>query len=316
MNLKKSQTSSSISFWELGEILLDEDKILGIDYIEIAFPIEGLQHEPEVEWRQGPPPEARYGRWTTWLPLNPEWSKARARMSAHIGSSKRHCVLGFNPSTVLYGPSSGRMASLDGALGLLAAIYEDVVTKQVKTVISLEKCLLTRVDVSMDIGGIDSPERLYRWAQSHPHNSQAEYNYWSKAGRSTGISSLPKSGGLRIYPKRANPPLMRFEAQARKKICEQFCPTVGDLTTTSMRKVFNKYFSRLGESLLKTNDEVISDVLMSDEHQTVIRTCLGESVLIANGYLSHRAFNTQARRQLQKQGVLDQIDHWVAQHWS
>jgi hypothetical protein len=316
MNMNEDQTSTSISFSELGDILLDEEKILEIDYMEIAFPIEGLQDEPEVEWRQGPPPEARYGRWTTWLPLNPEWLKARARIAAHIGSSKRHCVLGFNPSTVLYGPSSGRMASLDRAMGLLVSIYEDVVTKQVATVIPLEKCSLTRIDVAMDIAGINNPERLYRWAQSHPHNSQAKYSYWSKTGKPTGISSLPVSGGLRIYPKSVNPPMMRFEAQARKTICEQFCPTVGDLTNTAMRKVFNKYFSRLGESLLNANDDVMAEVLMKDEYQTVLRTCLGESVLIANGYLSHRTINTSARRELQRMGVIDQIDHWVMEHWS
>jgi hypothetical protein len=316
MNSTDSQSSTSISFRELGDILKDEYKILGIDYIEIEFPIKGLRHEPEVDWKRGPQPAARYGRWTTWLPLNPEWREAGARVVAHISSSKRHCVLGFNPSTVLYGPSSGHIASLDGTLSLLSAIYEDVVTKQVETVVSLDKCLITRVDVSMDIAGFDTPERLYRWAQSHPHNSQAKYNYWSKAGRPTGISSLPKSGGLRIYPKCVYPPVLRFEAQARKKICEKYCPTVGELTGVSIKNIFNKYFSRLGESLLYANEDGIADLLKREEYQTVIRTCLGESVLIANGYLSHRHINTQARRQLQKLGAIDQIDHWVAQHWS
>jgi hypothetical protein len=316
MNMRNDQTSTSISFRELGDILMDEDKILGIDYIEIDFPIEGLQLEPEVDWRRGPHPEARYGQWTTWLPLNPEWPKAGARVTAHISSSKRNCVLGFNPSTVLYGPSSGRIAPLDGTLGVLSAIYEDVVSKQVEIVIPLEKCSLTRIDVAMDIAGIGNPEKLYRWAQSHPHNAQAKYDYWSKAGKPTGISSLPASGGLRIYPKNTHPPVMRFEAETRKKFCERFCPTVGDLTNTAMRKVFNQYFSRLGESLLNANEDGMAEVLMRDEYQTILRTCLGESVLIANGYLSHRSINTSARRELQRMGVIDQIDHWVMEHWS
>jgi hypothetical protein len=301
---------------EIGDTLIGEDTFMGIDYIEFEFPISGVARNPEVSWKQSPSNASIYGRWKTWLPLNPDWSQAGARMTACITSSSRECKVGFNPSTVLYGPKSGPLASLDSVIALLDKIYDVVIPKQVKAIVPLEECLISRLDVTVDVPYVDDPERLYRWVIRHPHSSQAKYDYWIKSGRPRGVSSLHKSGGLRVYKKDIPSQRIRFEAQPRKKICAKYCPTIGDLEVEILRKLFRHYFRRVGESLSQLENESFVEHLVQTNSQTLIRTCIGESVLIQHGLMSRRCLHSKIRRNLVRNGTIDQIDNWVAKHWS
>lgn len=307
---------------EVGREIGEPEGKLGIDYLEMRFPFTRFVEDPECNWKQRyPRPDvATNGRWEVWLPLNPEWAAAGARMSAHVWGTTRWCTVGFNPSTVLWGPGTVSLASVDQALALAESVFSVAIPGQVLTPERFDLVKLTRLDVAMHVDQVANPEFIYEWYVRNPHYHLTKYIKYFKGSRCTGVDHRRScSDGSRIYPKKTVPrsqgAILRFEAQARKKTCELYVPRIRDLSEVAISKVFGHYFKFVAEGLSMISDSPLEVIVNDERYRRTMCQVVSEKLLTRAGILTPQHRGGTIRRELKRIGACDAVDQLIDNHW-
>lgn len=237
-----------------------------------------------------------------------------------IRGTSRWCTVGFNPSTILWGPGTANKATVAQTRALAETVYQTVVPNQVWTLEPFDRVKVTRLDVALDLPNVANPEALYNWYVRNPHHHGSKYKMYFKGGRCTGVDhSRRDHGGSRIYPKqRASTKggtVLRFEAQARKDACELFVPNISYLDETAMGKVFRHYFSQVARGLPRADGCDLSLIVNDPRYRRTICHVVGEQVLTRAGLLSPDSRSSERRRELRKLGALDAVEQLIDEHW-
>jgi hypothetical protein len=274
----------TITLDTVGRALTHRALPLGVDKLEFSLRVGRLRTRESGIWELITQQGTGDFRYSMKMPVGE--GKAHIHMVRNQIIGKLY--VSFNPSTVLYGPYSGRIASLDEAIEICGWIINEL-DYLVEIAEPLSKAKLRRVDVSVDIPNISDMQGLLEAAAMSSYNPQVKANTYRGVRGLESVACRSKTGGgfivynksLQMGTKGAT---ARFEAQSRTRHLKEVCPTLGDLTPQLCRHIFNRYFANLAV-LLCARPTTPPDAILGDKkHLKTFVTSVGLSVLSDLGY--------------------------------
>lgn len=276
----------------VGNYLIQPAIPVGIDLVEVSFSFIDFIADNPKDWEKGPQHVSvnrTYGKWTNSFSINSAFPKADLYFQAEVSETYRRWKLWFNPSTVLFGPKSVHMATVDVTHKLLHYAYETVqqwlFIKQ-----PLESFRLKRLHVSCDVDQVADTERLLKIAAHFPHNNKVNVTTHSKGSfrRESVAARSETNGGFIVYNKtrqsKKGDAVVRFETNAKGKPLEKNCPTVSDLTQDTANDIFKNYFHKMMLGLSQTTETPLEGVLSDHEHKKRVVELVGIKALKRAGY--------------------------------
>jgi hypothetical protein len=321
--LVENEDNTLLTLHGVGGALGAPDIELGVDYIEVRFRIKRMRPDPELDWqgRSSDTSGAVNGRWSVWIPLVMDSWTTRLRMAVTIRGTDRLCTVGFNPSSVLYGPGTQHCATHSQVKDLVGHIFDVVVPQQVVPLDPVSMALITRLDVAAHVERVASPEALYEYLVRHPARPRRKYQRFYKGGRGTGVYVKPNDeSGFRVYAKgphsRTSGSVIRFEVEARKELCRDVCPTIDHLSPVALSRIFARHCQPIGESLSEAPRSLLEGFVADDRYQRTISSYLGEQVLKREGLGHCERSASHVRRTLRRLGVFDALDRLIEERWN
>ena len=321
--LVENEENTLLTLQGVGGVLADPDIELGVDYIEVKFRIQSMRTDPELDW-QGRSTDFSgrvNGRWSVWIPLVMDSWTARIRMAVTIRGTDRICTVGFNPSSVLYGPGTQQCATPSQVRDLLGHIFDVVVPQQVVLLDPLAMAQITRLDVAAHVEQVASPEALYEYLVRNPARPRRKYQRFYKGGRGTGVYVKPNDeSGFRVYAKgphsRKCGSVIRFEVEARKELCKDVCPTIDHLSQVALSRIFARHCQPISESLSEAPRSLLEGFATDERYERTISSYLGEQALKREGLGHCERSASRVRRTLRRLGVFDALDRLLEERWN
>jgi hypothetical protein len=270
---------------EVAELLIRPSLKLGVDWMRVRFPILEVL-DAGTDWWQSDyfstSSSWRVSKGTIFSGEGHAWLKV-------AGASAKTATLDLNPSTLLFGPKSQSIATLEQALDVLEEVLIEV-DYLVRRPEPTEKSLLSRLDIAVDIPRVHDPQGLlHALTRDGIPPRRKMRGHFSNSHDLESIDCLTKSqGGYRVYNKslqtKTSGSTIRFEVQANRDLLKEVCPTVGDLSENRMREIFTEN-TKTAVAALKSVERGQLDVILSSDTETeVLIDLIGIEVLQSVGH--------------------------------
>lgn len=268
-------SSDRRSLADVGDCLANPECGIGVDCISLVFPFRKFILDNPKDWEKGPKElsmERKYGKWSNRYPINPDVKKGDVSFTAEVINGWGRGTLEIKPSTILVGPKSTLLATVEVALHLLQYAY-DIVGQWLELVQPLEEVKMTRVDLTYDVDKVADIQHLLKRVTYFPHNSQVRIQPFLK-GKGRWESVIVRSetnGGFIVYDKSRQcmkgDSIVRFEANVRSNTLKKYCPTVMHLSEASANKMFRHYFKNLIQGFSETIESPLDGLLSDDKYK-------------------------------------------------
>lgn len=302
---------------DVGNYLANPECGIGIDCISLTFPFRQFILDNPKDWEKGPAElsmNRKYGKWMNRYPINPEVKRGDVTFVAEAMNGWGRGSLEIKPSTILFGPKSLFLATVEESLRVLRYAYETV-GLWMELIQPFEELALTRLDLSYDVDKVADVQRLLKRVTFFPHNSQVSIRPFLKGkGRWESVAVRSETnGGFIVYDKsrqcKKGDSVVRFEATVRSKILKKYCPTVAYISEASTNKMFHHYFNNLITGLSNTAETSLERLLSDDKYKMRTVEYVGIKCLQRAGYhVTMGSGREGGYRKLEQMGIGNAIE--------
>jgi hypothetical protein len=310
-------SSDRRSMADVGNYLANPECEIGIDCMSVTFQFRNFIIDNPKDWEKGPKElsmDREYGKWSNRYPINPEVKQGDVFFTAEVIDGWGRGSIEIKPSTILIGPKSLVIATVDEALRLLRYAY-DLVGQWLELVQPFETLTLTRVDLAYDVDKVADVQRLLQRVVYFPHNSQVSIRPILKgAGRwESVIVRSETNGGFIVYDKtrqcKKGDSVVRFEANVRSKVLKKHCLTVSQLTEASANNMFRHFFKRLIKGFSETVETPLEGPLSDSKHKMRTVEYVGIKCLQRAGYhVTYGSTRDKGFKELNRMGIGNAIE--------